>query len=40
MIASEADPNVMVTLYFDYVGVGCTRAVFGLAANGRGPVPA
>ncbi len=43
MITSEADPDVMVTVCFDDVGVGyvsCTRAVFCAAADGRGPVPA
>ncbi len=43
MITSEADPDVTVSVYFDDAGVGyvsCTRAVFGAAADGRGPVPA
>jgi hypothetical protein len=43
MITSEGDPDVTVSVYFADVGVGyvsCTRAVFGAAADGRGPVPA
>ncbi len=43
MIASAADPDVEVSVYFDDVGVGyvsCTRAVFGSAADGRSPVQA
>jgi hypothetical protein len=43
MISSAADPDVVVTVYFNdaEVGyVGCTRAVFSSAPDGRGPVPA
>ena len=42
-ITSTAEPDVVVTVYFDDDGVGlvrCTRAVFGSAADSRGPVPA
>jgi hypothetical protein len=42
-ITSAAEPDVVVTVLFDDVGVGyvsCTRAVFGSAQDGRGPVPA
>jgi hypothetical protein len=42
-IVSAAEPDVVVTVFFDDVGVGfveCTRAVFGSAADVRGPVPA
>ena len=42
-ISSAADPDVMVTVYFNDAGVGyvsCTRAVFGSDKDGRGPVPA
>ena len=42
-IASAAEPDVRVTVYFDDAGVGlvhCTRAVFGSAADVHGPVPA
>ncbi len=43
MISSAAEPDVVVTVYFNdaKVGyVGCTGTVFGSAADGRGPVPA
>ncbi len=42
-IVSVAEPEVVVTVFFDDSGVGfveCTRAVFGSAADVRGPVPA
>ncbi len=43
VISSAAESDVVVTVYFNdaEVGyVGCTRAVFGSAVDGRGPVPA
>ena len=42
-IVSAAEPDVVVTVFFDEAGVGfveCTRAVFGSAADVRGSVPA
>ena len=42
-IASAAEPDVVVTVFFNDTGVGfveCTRAVFGSAADVHGPVPA
>ncbi len=42
-IASSAEPDVVVTVYFDDDGAAllrCTRAVFGSASDARGPVPA
>jgi hypothetical protein len=42
-IASDAEPEVVVTVFFNDSGVGfveCTRAVFGSAEDVRGPVPA
>jgi hypothetical protein len=43
VISSAAEPEVVVTVYFNDTSVayiGCTRAVFGSSADGRGPVPA
>ena len=42
-LASEADPGVVATVFFDDDGiifVSCTRAVFGTPGQLRGPVPA
>jgi hypothetical protein len=43
VISSAAEPEVVVTVYFNDISVGyvgCTLAVFGSAADGRGPVQA
>ncbi len=42
-LASETDPNVVATLFFDHdavVSISCTRGLFGSPAQLRGPVPA
>ena len=42
-ISSTAEPDVVVSVFFDDAGVGlvrCTRAIFGCPSDVRGPVPA